>query len=331
MADREAIEMDDGGAVARARHKGVPRTLSVWEASLVIAYKEILVNIRTKRLFIIGGIFLVVFLAVTVLMSYVFKEPLQMLGQFAAEEGFATPSPANLVFGFYLLVPIVGGMTILKLLAISFTFDGIVREYEDKSLFLLLSKPMSRASLVYGKFIGSFGGVAILFLCVAMLGYGLTQLITRDLVTGRELVGYLGALAILVLGMAVYASLSLMSSAIWKSTTVSVIFTLGVLLFALPMVSGIVRFAIILVGGVSAEEPWLVFMTHLDPGFSMKAAVAPLLWSIGLGGEQAGTFVGLLSGGFSPAKTWLAMAMLAGETVLFLGITQWLVARRNFE
>jgi len=147
-------------------------------------------------------------------------------------------SSANAVFAFFPAPDFVYVVkVVLSLVALLFGFDLVSREREAGTLKLALANPVSRATLLAGKWTGNFLSVAVPFLLVSGLGLALLALVPGFHWSGPML----GRLA-LILGaslayIALFLSLGLFVSAMTRRSSTSLVVLLllwALFVFILP-------------------------------------------------------------------------------------------------
>lgn len=283
-----------------------------------VARKEVLQHLRTKRLLIIGGLLTAALVLMTLIIG---PQIMDSIGD--PEAGIARE---NFVFLFYFSTYFIGGYFFIQLLAIVLTADGVCSEWQSRTIFLLLSKPVSRTAFVLGKFLGSYVTIAATVFLLFTLDYLVMQGVYEGSPTGEEWLRFFGAIGVLILGAGAFAALALFFSTLTRSTVMSLLMTLGVWIIVLPLVAQIGVFTTIgdrdFDGG--PDSPRVDWSRYLSPGSDMSVAGEILVED-----DEARGFVDLLSG--TPKHTWIALVALVGHTVLWSGLSILVVRRRNFE
>jgi ABC-type transport system involved in multi-copper enzyme maturation permease subunit len=284
--------------------------------------------VRTKRLLIIVPVFAAVMLLVTIVFpAKVVGEDGGLSGSFAA--GVANQNIAMLLFfsGFFIL----SGYFYLQLLSIVLTSDAISAEWSSRTLFLLLSKPVPRAALVLGKFLGSAITVVGVVSVLISLDYALAVAVLPGSPSGESVAGFFLALGILLLGCLAFTAVGLFFSTLTRSTVTGILLALAAWMFLFPIIGSldsIVNISQHGIEGVVREPGDLAWAVYLSPSSSMRVAsnaMAPTA-----SGDLNNVFARLF--GFSaPGEPWAAALALVGHTILFLGLSLWVVRRRNFE
>ena len=314
--------------VLTGKHAAGGNILPFWRAVYEIARKEVLIFARTKRLYIMGSLFAVGFIGLTLVFANFVAE---ILGD-AADDifGVVNLSEANAVMAFVLFFPILGAYFFLNLLGIVFTFDGVVREYEDKTLFLLLSRPVSRQAFVLGKFAGAGFTVAAIFLTLGSIAYLVAMLVMGDWATPGDMLRYFLALGIVTLGMLALAAMGLFFSAVARTTTMSMLASLGMWFIVLNLLASSGNIYALTQRDFTVERPWYVLATqYFNPTSSSGPAVKVMIGYDRFGADipaEAFSFLGVLD-----LNVAASVSSLLGFLALFLGGTLLLVGRRNFE
>lgn len=280
---------------------------STWmNAMLQVARKEVLQHIRTKRLIIIGALLLFAMAMVTIVFGVDITK-----GFDVREQGISSENFLLVIFLQF------GGLLFIQLLPIVLTSDAVCSEWSSRTIFLLLSKPVSRSAFVVGKFVGSVLTIAATMILLLGLDYAVMQPLYTGSPTGEEVIGFLAALGFLILGTAALAALALFFSTITRSTALAVLMTLGIWLIGFKLL-GLIGFFITL-GQEDPSEKLAVAFSYIDPSSDLGYATQ-LLVPEDLGQEFSG-------GG---DLGWAALALVI-HIVLWFGLSLLVVKRRNFE
>lgn len=287
-----------------------------WKATYEVARKEVLQHLRTKRLYIVLGLMALAL----ALMTLVFGPDVL--------RGFSSPdtSREHMVMLFYFSSFFIGGFFFVQLLAIVLTSDAVCSEWGDRTIFLLLSKPVSRSAFVTGKFLGSFLVVAAAIVALFGLDYALIQPAYTGAPSGSEVAGFFGALGVLVLGAAAFSALALFFSTLSRSTALSILATLAVWILVFPIIAQIGLFTTLGDEDFQGDfdDPRIDWSRYLSPATSMTAAAKLLVPA-----DDDRMFLEFFGGG--PAHIEWAIMALLGHTALFFGLALFVVQRRNFE
>jgi len=188
----------------------------IWQ----ITRKEIKECINSKRFIIFLLIFGATYLITTGLLSG------DVLG--------GSLPPADTLTYAYVLSSIF-----LWIIPIAFTYDAISKERQSKSLDIVLSKPVMKYELVLGKFLGAGITLVAIVGIVHLAGYALSIGLS-GIIPPLSQFGDFGAyLGIIFLGMICYAALALLFSIITRSGATSLIITIIIILFILPLLPAI--------------------------------------------------------------------------------------------
>jgi ABC-type transport system involved in multi-copper enzyme maturation permease subunit len=298
-----------------------------------VARKEVLQHIRTKRLLVIGLFFVVMLQLVTMVLPQVF-------GELEAPDA-GDPSLENTFFYFHLNASLFGGLFAIQLLCIVLTADAVCSEWSQRTIFLLLSKPVSRTAFVVGKYLGSIASIVPLVAVIYVLQYLLMMAVYPGQPSGAEVGGFFLMLGMLALGALAVSSVALLFSTLTRSTVLSLILTLLTVFFLLPIVSAI---GDITYGFDEAAhfrndgdpeagpEPsdWKYDWSHYATPSGTLAA-APGLLFVGDNEIDEGFSLSLFIPQFAPHRTWMAIVSGLAFTVLMVGLSILRVQRRNFE
>lgn len=295
-----------------------------------VARKEFLQHIRSTRLLVVAALLL----ASLIVMTVVLPLSLGIDQWFPDEEDFGDegidyfPSRENFAMTLFLVAPVVGGLFFMQVLAIVMTSDGICAEWNNKTIFLLLSKPVPRSALVMGKFFGSVVPLLLMVFLVMTINYLILQMVFGATSGPEDYGRFFGAVGMLLVGISAFATLGLFISTIWRSTLASLFTTFGIAFLVLPMVALVPQFGI-LGGSVDFDDrnnPEYDWGRYFSPGTIMSKSTEIM------GGDEFGQFgfVGLVPS-FPPAHTWLAVVSGLGLTGVFLMAALVVVQFRNFE
>ena len=221
---------------------------SSWE----IAKKEFYEYLKTKRFIIIGGLYIAGFLiSVGIISHYSSRSP----------EDFSSimATAHSIISIFYIILPI------------TLSYDLIVREISRKSIYLLLSKPVSRQEVLFGKFVGVLMIICCIIIPIATLGHLISILYCGfpDIESIARAYAYIG---IVILGAGCYISFSMLFSIITKTTATSLISSLIIGWFGLNMLYPITMIFNFL-SGVSSRNPWYSKIAYaVSPSNNMGSA-----------------------------------------------------------
>lgn len=198
-----------------------------------IAKKEFYMNFKTKRLLIIAIILGVVFISASTYGSILLggnpDEPLYKQGP-------------NVVLA--IVLEITGIFP--AILAIALSYDSIVGERVKKSIYLLLSKPVSRTEIFCGKFLGVFSSIATVYIAVLSIGYICIIGVSGVLPSAPDVLKACEALGLILLCIVCWIALAMLFSTAFKTTTSCLIVSIVMWLFIIPIISqiGIIYYAV---------------------------------------------------------------------------------------
>ena len=301
-------------------------------ATYEVARKDVLQHIRTKRLLVIGIFFLVVLQLVTMVIPHVFGE--------LENPPPGEPSLENTFFFFHLNASLFGGLFAIQLLCIVLTADAVCSEWGQRTIFLLLSKPVSRTAFVVGKYVGSVVSIVPTIALLYVLQYMLMMAVYPGQPTGDEVLGFALMLLMLALGAMAVAAVALFFSSLTRSNVLSLILTLLTTFFLFPILGaigdityGFDQSAEYQRGGdgyALDPEDWKYDWSHYATPTGTLAAAPGLLFP-GDNGEDEGFALSLFIPQFAPQRTWMAVLSGAAFIALFVGLSILRVNRRNFE
>lgn len=209
---------------------------------------------------------------------------------------------------------------LMPLIALLLAYDAIIGEEEGGTLMLLLTYPLSRAQLLFGKFIGH----GLILALATLFGFGAAAVAIAVLVPDVELPLLLWAfgrfmLSSTLLGWAFLAMAYALSSRVAEKSTAAGL-ALG-LWFFFVLVFDLALLAILVLseGRMSPELlPWLLLFNPTD-----------IYRLINLSGFETSGGSGVLSLGqdlpVSATALWL---VLSAWTLAALGLAYWLFRRR---
>ena len=289
-----------------------------------VARKEVLQHIRTKRLLIIAIAMAILLFAVTLVFGP------RIANNFDAD---GPNSHENIVLAFYFGFGLIGGLIFTQLLSIVLTSDAVCSEWNNRTIFLLLSKPVSRTAFVVGKFLGNVvvlaGTIALLF----TVDYILMQPFYDGSPSGAEVGGFFKTLLVVILGCTAYASMALFFSTLTRSTIQSTLLTLAMWIIILPLVGALGLFSSIGDDNAGSEEFFdskkVQTTLYFNPASCMQATVQLLLPHDN--GEFTETLRFLNFFNPAPNNLGLAATSLAIYAAVFFAASILVVQRRNFE
>jgi ABC-type transport system involved in multi-copper enzyme maturation permease subunit len=290
-----------------------------------IARKEVLQHIRTKRLLIIGIAMAVLLFVATLVFGPNIMDAFEETGPNSKE---------SMVLAFYFGFGLIGGLVFTQLLAIVLTTDAVCSEWSNRTIFLLLSKPVSRTAFVVGKFLGNIAVLSGTLVTLLTIDWLLMQPLYSGSPSGEEVLGFVLTVLLIILGCTTFAAMALFFSTLTRSTIMSTLITLAMWIIVFPLIGAIGLFTSIGDSDATSEEDFFesdqVQRTlYLNPASDMQAVVGLLL------PHDDGDFTTALRflNFFNPAPTDVGKAVgaLLIYSALFLAASILVVQRRNFE
>jgi ABC-2 type transport system permease protein len=117
------------------------------------------------------------------------------------------------------------------LMAIGLGFDAINGEHNRRTLSRILSQPIYRDALLFGKFLAGLGVLAISFVALWLLVIGLGLIMLGVPPGGEEMARALLFLAVTIAYAGVWLALAMLASVIFRSAATAALVTLGLWLF----------------------------------------------------------------------------------------------------
>lgn len=205
---------------------------------------------------------------------------------------------------------------LIPLIALMLAYDAVVGEQESGTLLLLLTYPLSRSALLFGKFFGH----GMILAVATLLGFGIAGIVIAFGAKGVPLIELTAGLARLIissvlLGWVFLAFAYLISVTVSEKARAAGL-ALGVW-FLFVLVFDLVLLALLV--GVKQGGDWLPYLMLLNPTDSFR-----LINLSGFDSTQLESGIAAIAqqGAFHP--TWPILAMLAWVMVPLL------VAARNF-
>ncbi|HLY66018.1 MAG TPA: ABC transporter permease [Chloroflexota bacterium] len=194
---------------------------SPWQGLGVVTLKELSDHLTSWRMFVLEWL-----IAITAVVSvYV---TIQQVGEVTAEDPYlllrfftrGTPLPFVALLSF--LVPLV---------SIGLGFDLVNSEHNQRTLSRVLSQPIYRDALLFGKFLAGLGTISISLLALWLLLIGL-GLVMLGIPPGAEEVGRTFVFLLVTIAYAgVWLALALLFSILFRSAATAALAALGLWLF----------------------------------------------------------------------------------------------------
>ncbi|MEA3203613.1 MAG: type transport system permease protein [Thermoplasmata archaeon] len=288
-----------------------------------VARKELLQHIRTKRLLIIGGVLVLLLTLITL-----------VFGPTAVRRGGVSASGVsgeNFILAFYFGVFGIGGLAFTQLLSIVLTADAVCSEWSNRTVFLLLSKPVTRTAFVLGKFLGNLVTIALTLVTLFVAFYAIMQPFYEGSPSGDEVQGFFSMLAMVVLGSAAFAAISLFFSTLTRSSITSILLMLSLWIIVFPLLGSLgtlMHFG----DGTPSDSIAIQGWRYANPIADMQSGARLLLPGHQSLFSTVEAFTDQLNPFSGAAKdTGIAALVLVAYTVVFLAGSVLVVRRRNFE
>lgn len=192
-----------------------------------IAKKEFLDNIRNKWIILISVIFIILTIAASYLAG----------GQ--GEFGGMAETVVTLIGISVLLIPLI---------AILLGFSTIAGEAEKGALHVVLSYPVRRVEVLFGKFLGLGAVLAV----TPLVGFGIGGVVIIATVGAEQGVAYLAFIGLAILLGTIYLSLIIFISALCKNRVRAI--AGGIILFFWAMIYEMILMGIFIATGGNFQE-----------------------------------------------------------------------------
>ena len=120
---------------------------------------------------------------------------------------------------------------LVPLMAIGLGFDSVNGEHSRRTLSRILSQPIYRDALLFGKFLAGLGVLTISLVCLWLLVVGLGLLMLGVAPGGEEIARALLFLVVTVVYAGVWLALAMLFSVTFRSAATAALVTLGMWLF----------------------------------------------------------------------------------------------------
>ena len=223
----------------------------------VVFVKELQDYTGSVRMLILIGLILLTALAslynaAQALRSLVGEDPFLLLSLFTVSKD-PVPSFASFL-GF--LVPLVG---------IAIGFDVVNREFQNRTLGRLLSQPIYRDALLFGKVLGAVAALAIVLLALWLLVIGSAMLFLGIPPSGEQVARAITFYVITLLYGGIWFILAMLFSVLFRQPATSALVSIALwLLFTVfwPMITGIIA------QGMSGGGVSQLTLAHIQQGLS---------------------------------------------------------------
>lgn len=287
--------------------------ISHLETVFVVARTELLEHFRSKRIYIISGLYAVSFLVAALIAPRLFGEAV-----FSGDDRI--PQLLAVYFTTFL------GFTFTSLLAIILIADAICGEWKDRSLFLLFSKPVGRRAVLTGKVVGAYASVVLAFASVFALGL-IVLIFTLGMPDADAWGRILGGLGYSLIALIPFLALGTLTTTLFRTPMTSMMVSVGMKFLGFPLLSTIGILLTVIQEGTRSQPNFnsdlIFFFQHLDPDTLLDRAANVFTGSDAL-------FFGIALD--RPLEELLGFAFLGilVHSVLYFAPAYWLVARRDY-
>jgi ABC-2 type transport system permease protein len=253
---------------------------SPWRGLNVVFFRELFDHLTSARMLVLEFLVVlfgaaVVYFAAEQIRNTTAEDPFLFLRLFAP--------PGQSLLSFVLVISIL-----VPIMAIGLGFDSVNGEYNRRTMSRILSQPIYRDALLFGKFLAGLAtlSICLITLWLLVIGFGLIRL---GIPPGAEEIGRLIMFLLITIAYAgVWLALSILLSVIFRSTATAALVALGLWLFlsllwpALAQMIGEVispsdiRFAAL---GLPTPDTlaWQQGLSRLSPGTLYGEAVVAML------------------------------------------------------
>jgi ABC-2 type transport system permease protein len=254
----------------------MPREGSPWRGLGVVTSKELADHLSSVRMLVIELLvvitaFAIVLVSLTQIREVTAEDPFLLLRVFtrAGEQ-------LSFVFVLSLLVPLV---------AIGLGFDLVNSEYNQRTLSRILSQPIYRDALLFGKFLAGLTTIAISLTAMWMLVLGLALFRLGVPPSGEEIARATLMLITTIAYAGVWLALAMLCSVLFRSPATAALTALGIWLFVTivwPLLTPFLAQIFISPGSGTTEEvlsslSTLQAIRRVSPGVLFTEIVSVLL------------------------------------------------------
>jgi ABC-2 type transport system permease protein len=198
---------------------------SPWQGLGVVFLKELSDHLTSARMRVLE--LLVVLTAVAAIYGAI-----QQVKESTAEDPFLFLRLFTTTRDQYPLPSFVSFLAFLvPLMAIGLGFDAINSEHNRRTLSRILAQPIYRDALLFGKFLGGLGTLAVSLVALWLLVIGLGLLLLGVPPGGEEMVRAFIFLMVTIAYGGVWLALAMLFSIIFRSAATAALVTLGLWLF----------------------------------------------------------------------------------------------------
>lgn len=191
----------------------------------VVFWKELADNFASRRFLIMVLLICLIALFTAYLSGQVLRaKPLEASTEFLFLRLFTSPTQS--LPSFISFLSLFG-----SLLGIIFGFDAINSEQSTGTMSLVLSQPVFRDSFINGKFLAGLATIAVIFVSIILIVFGLELRMFGILPEGTELARLALFLAISVIYAGFWVSLGILFSILFRRTTTSILTSIAAWFF----------------------------------------------------------------------------------------------------
>ncbi|HYA21997.1 MAG TPA: ABC transporter permease subunit [Thermoproteota archaeon] len=308
--------------------------------SLAMARREFTDAITSKRFWLIGGLFLLLYVANVYGVSFGFR-----MGEAFGSNRLTLQIGSNVATTLGYMAPLLG---------IALAFDAISGERERGTLRILLSRPLYREDVINGKMISAAAVIGLTIVASTLLSVSASILLQGITVTADDIVRLGFFVVISILFAFAYYAISLFISTFSSKSGHSLTISMGVWIFfafILPILASFVASAIIgappalfnRTSPVQGQEPGQMF-TAASNYTRRVAAITSTIEMISVNSHYslvADSLFGLRSGAFGQQEVtqlnlagvlsarWLDLLILVAFPVIFLVASYVVFTRRQ--
>ncbi|MGH6726682.1 MAG: ABC transporter permease [Pseudolabrys sp.] len=295
---------------------------SPWQGLGVVVLKELSDHLASVRMRVLEWLVVLtalaaVFGAIQQIRDVTAEDPFLFLRLFTTAR---EPLPSFVAFlGF--LVP---------LMAIGLGFDTVNGEHNRRTLSRILSQPIYRDALLFGKFLAGLGVISISLICLWLLVIGLGLIMLGVPPGGEEMARALIFLLVTVAYAGVWLALAMLFSILFRSAATAALVTLGLWLFLSviwPALAPAIAQAVVPADNEAALITAAQFLARLSPSTLYGECVLALLdpttrtlWPVYLSQLQGAVMGSPLPLWDSVMVAWpQIVGLVAASILLFVG------------
>ncbi|MBM3530386.1 MAG: ABC transporter permease [Alphaproteobacteria bacterium] len=196
---------------------------SPWRGLSVVFFRELFDHLTSVRMLVLQFLVLlfgaaVVYFAAEQIRNTTAEDPFLFMRLFAP--------PGQTLLSFVLVLSIL-----VPIIAIGLGFDSVNGEYNRRTMSRILSQPIYRDALLFGKFLAGLATltIALVTLWLLVIGFGLLRLGIPP--SGEEIGRLLVFLVVTIAYAGVWLALAMLFSIFFRSTATAALVSLGLWLF----------------------------------------------------------------------------------------------------